>query len=78
MPPRRRVGKRLVKSFLPIALVIVLAVVGALSFVVYCVTRPTKRPYVVTPESFSRISAATSKPRFLAITQWLKKRREPS
>jgi len=61
MPPRRRVGKRLVKSFLPIALVIVLAVVGALSFVVYCVTRPAKRAYVVTPESFSRISGRAIK-----------------
>src|ERR1700747_1638801 len=56
MPPRRRIGKRLIKSFLPIALVIVLAVVGALAFVGYCVTHPAKRPYVVTPESFSRIS----------------------
>ena len=56
MPPRRRIGKRLIKSFLPIALVVVLAVVGAFSFVIYCVTRPTRRPYVVTPESFSRIS----------------------
>src|SRR5689334_1185142 len=61
MPPRRRIGKRLVKSFLPIALVIVLAVVGALSFVVYCVSHPTKRPYVVTPESFSRISGRAIK-----------------
>src|ERR1044071_8090010 len=61
MPPRRRIGKRLVKSLLPIALVIVLAFVGALSFVVYCVTRPTKRPYVVTPESFSRISGRAIK-----------------
>jgi pimeloyl-ACP methyl ester carboxylesterase len=61
MPPRRRFGKRLVKSFLPIALVIVLAFVGALSFIVYCVSRPTKRPYVVTPESFSRISGRAIK-----------------
>jgi len=61
MPPRRRIGKRLVKSFLPIALVIVLAVVGALSFIVYCVSRPTRRPYVVTPESFSRISGRAIK-----------------
>ncbi|MEN3329332.1 MAG: hypothetical protein V7638_4139 [Acidobacteriota bacterium] len=61
MPPRRRIGKKLVKSFLPIALIIVLAVVGALSFVAYCVTRPTKRPYVVTPESFSRISGRAIK-----------------
>src|SRR5829696_8782428 len=61
MPRRRRLGKRLFKSLLPIALVIVLAVVGALSFVVYCITRPTKRPYVVTPESFSRISGRAIK-----------------
>ena len=61
MPPRRRFGKRLVKSFLPIALVIVLAVVGAISFIVYCVSHPRKQPYVVTPESFSRISGRAIK-----------------
>lgn len=61
MPPRRRIGKRLIKSLLPIALVVVLAVAGAFSFVIYCVTRPTKRPYVVTPESFSRISGRAVK-----------------
>jgi pimeloyl-ACP methyl ester carboxylesterase len=41
--------------------VIVLAIVGALSFVVYCVSHPTKRPYVVTPEAFSRISGRAIK-----------------
>ncbi|HET6973375.1 MAG TPA: hypothetical protein VFH96_05085 [Pyrinomonadaceae bacterium] len=61
MPPRRRFGKRLVKSFLPIALVIVLAVVGALSFIVYCVSRPAKSAYIVTPESFSKISGRAIK-----------------
>jgi pimeloyl-ACP methyl ester carboxylesterase len=61
MPPRRRFGKRLVRSFLPIALVIVLAIAGALSFIVYCVTRPTRRPYVVTPESFAHISGRALK-----------------
>lgn len=61
MPPKRRIGKRLIKSFLPIALVIVLAVVGSLCFIVYCVSRPEKRPYVVTPESFSRISGRALK-----------------
>ena len=61
MPPRRRFGKRLVKSFLPIALVIVLAVVGAISYIVYGVSHPTKSPYVVTPESFSRISGRAIK-----------------
>jgi len=61
MPPRRRYGKRLIKSLLPIALIIVLAVVGSLSFIVYCVSRPPRRPYVVTPESFSRISGRALK-----------------
>jgi len=41
--------------------VIVLVFVGALSFIVYCVSRPTKHPYVVTPESFSRISGRAIK-----------------
>lgn len=61
MPPRRRIGKRLIKSFLPILLVIGLAVVASLSYVVYCVSRPAKRPYVVTPESFSQISGRALK-----------------
>jgi pimeloyl-ACP methyl ester carboxylesterase len=61
MPPRRRFGKRLVKSFLPIVLVLALALVSSLSFIVYCVTRPTRRPYVVTPESFARISGRALK-----------------
>ena len=61
MPPRRRIGKRLIKSLLPIVLVIVLAVVASLSYIVYCVSRPAKRPYVVTPESFSQISGRAIK-----------------
>ena len=61
MPPRRRIGKRLIKSLLPIVLVIGLAVVGSLSYIVYCVTRPARRPYVVTPESFSQISGRAIK-----------------
>lgn len=61
MPPRRRIGKRLIKSLLPIVLVIGLAVVGSLSYIVYCVSRPAKRPYVVTPESFSQISGRALK-----------------
>jgi pimeloyl-ACP methyl ester carboxylesterase len=61
MPPRRRIGKRLIKSLLPIVLVIGLAVVGSLAYIVYCVSRPAKRPYVVTPESFSQISGRALK-----------------
>jgi len=61
MPPRRRIGKRLLKSLLPIVLVIALAVIGSLSYVVYCVSHPAKRPYVVTPESFTLISGRAIK-----------------
>jgi pimeloyl-ACP methyl ester carboxylesterase len=61
MPPRRRIGKRLIKSLLPIVLVIGLAVVGSLAYVVHCVSHPAKRPYVVTPESFSQISGRALK-----------------
>jgi pimeloyl-ACP methyl ester carboxylesterase len=61
MPPRRRIGKRLIKSLLPIVVVIGLAVVGSLAYIVYCVSRPAKRPYVVTPESFSQISGRALK-----------------
>lgn len=61
MPPRRRFGKRLIKSFLPIALVIVLALVASLSFIVYCVSRPQRRAYVVTPEAFAHISGRALK-----------------
>jgi pimeloyl-ACP methyl ester carboxylesterase len=43
---------------LPIALVILLALLGTVGFVVYCVTRPANRAYLVTPQSFSQIGTA--------------------
>jgi pimeloyl-ACP methyl ester carboxylesterase len=58
MSPRRRFGKRLIRSLLPIALVILLALLGTLGFAVYCVTRPAKRAYLVTPQAFSQIGTA--------------------
>ncbi|HEY5403050.1 MAG TPA: hypothetical protein VIK24_09275 [Pyrinomonadaceae bacterium] len=61
MPPKRRFGKRLVRSLLPIVLVIALAVLASLAFTVYCVSRPTKRDYLVTPQSFSQISGPALK-----------------
>jgi len=41
---------------MPIALVIIVALVGSLTFIVYCVTHPPKHGYLVTPQSFSQIS----------------------
>lgn len=61
MPPRRRIGKRLVRSLLPIVLVIVLAVLGSVGYVVYCVSRPPKHPYLVTAQSYTHISGQVLK-----------------
>ena len=59
--PRRRLGKKLFKSFLPILLVLVLACVVALASIVYGITRPPRQPYLVTPQSFSQISGSALK-----------------
>lgn len=61
MSPRRKLGKRLFRSLLPIALTVVVAVVGALGYIVYCTSAPAKRPYLLTPESFQRISGRVLK-----------------
>jgi pimeloyl-ACP methyl ester carboxylesterase len=57
MSPRRRPGKKLLKAFLPIVLVLVLAVLLVMGWVVYRVTRPPHAAYLVTPETFSQLSA---------------------
>jgi pimeloyl-ACP methyl ester carboxylesterase len=59
--PRRRFGKKLFKSFLPILLVLVLACVIALASIIYGITRPPRQPYLVTPQSFSQISGTALK-----------------
>jgi pimeloyl-ACP methyl ester carboxylesterase len=61
MPPKRKLGKRLVRSLLPILLVILVAVLVSVSFIVYCISRPAKSAYLVTPQSFSQISSPALK-----------------
>ena len=61
MPPRRKLGKRLVRSLLPIIFVIVVAALVALSLIVYCISRPPKNAYLVTPQTFSQISGPALK-----------------
>ena len=56
MSPRRRAGRKLFSALLPIALVIVLAVVGLAAWLVRGTTRPPRRPYLVTPEKFAQLS----------------------
>ena len=51
MSPRRRAIKRLSKTFLPIVLVIVIALVSVAVWIVYSITRPPRAPYLVTPQS---------------------------
>lgn len=61
MARRRPLGKKLLKSLLPILLVLVLALVIAMAFVVYGITRPARRAYLVTPQSFTGISGRVLK-----------------
>jgi pimeloyl-ACP methyl ester carboxylesterase len=61
MPPRRKLGRRLFRSFLPIALTVIVALIGALVFIVYCTSYPSKRPYLLTPQSFVNISGRVLK-----------------
>ena len=61
MPRRRTPGKKLLKSLLPILLILLLAVIVALAFIVYGIARPPRRAYLVTPQAFSQISGPVLK-----------------
>src|SRR5574341_66955 len=53
MASYRRLTKRLLRSFLPIILVLVIAVVGVTAWVVSSITRPPRAAYLVTPQTFT-------------------------
>ncbi len=61
MARRRRLGKKLFKSLLPILLLLIVAVIVALAFIVHGITRPPRGAYLVTPEAFSQISGPALK-----------------
>jgi pimeloyl-ACP methyl ester carboxylesterase len=61
MASRRPLGKKLFKSLLPILVVVVVAVLIALASIVYGITRPPRRGYLVTPQDFKQISGAALK-----------------
>ncbi|HET6891094.1 MAG TPA: hypothetical protein VFH31_08325, partial [Pyrinomonadaceae bacterium] len=46
---------------MPIGLILVLALGGALAFIVYGVTRPPRAAYLVTPQAFSELSGPVLK-----------------
>ncbi|HEX7999031.1 MAG TPA: alpha/beta fold hydrolase [Pyrinomonadaceae bacterium] len=56
MSPRRRPGKRLLKWLLPIVLIPALVLVIVVGIIVYRVTHPAQRSYLVTPDNFAQLS----------------------
>src|SRR6266849_8019947 len=56
MSSRTRVVRRVVKAFLPIVLVIVMAFVAVGVWIVHGITRPPRSPYLVTPQTFSKVT----------------------
>src|SRR4051812_47264008 len=56
MPPRRRTGRRILRAFLPIILLLVLVLVAVTGWIVYGTTRPPRQEYLVTPEKFTQLS----------------------
>lgn len=69
MATRRRFGKKLFKSLLPILIILLLALLIALASIVYGITRPPRRSYLVTPQTFSQISG-TAKPLKVTDETW--------
>lgn len=61
MASRRRLGKKLIKSLLPILLVLMAALVVALGLIVHGISRPPRSAYLVTPKAFSQISGPALK-----------------
>ena len=57
MAIQRRFGKKLFRLLLPILLVLIVALVITLVWIVYGITSPPRRSYLVTPQTFSTISA---------------------
>ena len=61
MSPRRRVIRRITRAFLPIALVVVVALLAVTVWIVHGITRPPRAPYLVTPETFSPVTGPSFK-----------------
>lgn len=57
MSPPRRSGRRILKTFLPVLLLVALAVVGTVAWLLYATTRPPRRAYLVTPDRFRNFSS---------------------
>ncbi len=56
MSSRRKLITRVIKAFLPIVLVILLVFIAITVWIVNGITQPPRAPYVVTPQTFSRVT----------------------
>src|SRR6267378_4092837 len=56
MASRRKLIKRVIKAFLPILLVVVVAIVTVSVWIVNVITKPPRAAYLVTPQTFSRVT----------------------
>jgi len=66
MATRRRFGKKLSKSLLPILFIVLVAMSIALASIVHSITRPPRRSFLVTPQGFAQISGTA---RALKVTE---------
>lgn len=56
MAARRRSGRKILLAFLPVAILLIAAVIASAGWMVYRVVHPPRRPYLVTPDKFSLLS----------------------
>ncbi len=56
MSARNRAARRVVKAFLPIILVVLAAFAAVMVWIVHVITRPPHAAYLVTPQTFSRVT----------------------
>ena len=56
MSSAQRVARRLIRAFLPILLLVLLAFVAVTVWIVHGITRPPRAPYLVTPQTFSKVT----------------------
>jgi pimeloyl-ACP methyl ester carboxylesterase len=56
MTSRRKLIKRVIKAFLPILLVVLVAIAAVTAWIVNGITKPPQAAYLVTPQTFSRVT----------------------
>ncbi len=61
MATRRRIGKKLFRSLLPIVFILCVALFIALGAIVRGITRPPRQSYLVTPQAFNQVSGRVLK-----------------